>query len=154
VAVGGRAGGGDWKIVANASRNAATLLPRGSVQRANSEHQSGEWFAPCALDGGGASLYIVYVYAVDARPVIADFRDARQIMNRFSGVPTAKIAGYYGREDCAGGADTACDEQDGGATRGAAASGVNGSGWLGAGLALDPEQLDGIDGRPGGGRVG
>jgi phosphatidylethanolamine-binding protein (PEBP) family uncharacterized protein len=93
VAVGDKS---EWNIAANASHSAAALLPRGAVQRANGRYGSGAWFAPCALEDGAPSLYIVYVYAVDAKPEIGNFRDARQIMNRFSGVPTAKIAGYYG----------------------------------------------------------
>lgn len=88
-----------WNIAANASRNPNTLLPKGAIQRSNSLHSSGMYYPPCTLSDGSPSFYIVYVYAVDAKPVISDFKDARQIMNRFTGVPTAKIGGHYRAAD-------------------------------------------------------
>lgn len=83
-----------WSIPPNASRD-ITVFPSGINQRPNSGGDTGLWYPLCAPPNT-MSLYIVYVYAVDATPVIADYRDARQIMNRFSGVPLAKLAGFYG----------------------------------------------------------
>jgi Phosphatidylethanolamine-binding protein len=87
-----------WTIPQNASTQ-PQLLPAGAVQRPNTKNEDGSYDGLCRGGYGGddtRSLYTVYVFAVDADPVLHSLRDARQIMNRFSAVPTARLAGYYG----------------------------------------------------------
>lgn len=81
-------------LPANASLN-ADLMPPGAKQHANSGSDQGTYWPPCVSNG--TSFFVVHVYAIDASPVIDDFGDAREIINRFVGVPVAKITGLYGR---------------------------------------------------------
>ena len=84
----------DGSIPANASLN-SELMPPNSKQRANAASSKGVYWPPCVMNG--TSFFAVHIYAIEAPPVISDFRDAREIMNRFVGVPVAKITGLYGR---------------------------------------------------------
>lgn len=128
--------GRPWWIPANASAN-PDMLPVGARQRANFKDVSGAWFPPCSV-GGRSSMYVLYIFAVDAEPVIANFQDARQILNRFSGVPTAKLAGYYRAET-----DNQNRTDWGSAAPSAGPSEANSTGLAGM-LGLDQTQLDGI----------
>ena len=85
--------GGKSSITANASANPA-LMPVGAKQyRSAYSTRTGYW-PPCVQNG--TSLFAVHIYAIDASPTIGNFRDAREIMNRFVGVPVARITGVYG----------------------------------------------------------
>lgn len=87
----------DWMIEPGASQNPSQLLPEGAVQRPNIAHKDGLYTPMCTHANGRASLFIVYVYAVDRDEIrIGPLTDARHIMNRFGSVPYAKLAGYYG----------------------------------------------------------
>lgn len=86
--------GGLDSIPANASQNAATL-PHGAKQHANAFSESGRYWPPCVQNG--TSFFAVHIYAVEASPIIHDYKDAREIMNRFVGVPVARITGVYGK---------------------------------------------------------
>ena len=54
---------------------------------------TGYW-TPCVQNG--TSLFAVHIYAIDASPTIGNSRDASEMMNRFGGVPVARITGVYG----------------------------------------------------------
>jgi phosphatidylethanolamine-binding protein (PEBP) family uncharacterized protein len=88
--------GRPWHLHANASAD-RHLYPAGATERPNRWNADGK-YAPLCTPANTTSLYIVYLYAVGKDPEIATFYDARRIMNRFSGVPTAKLAGYYSGE--------------------------------------------------------
>lgn len=83
----------DYSLVPNASTN-PQLLPPGAKQRANLHSKQGLYWPPCAHNG--TSLFVIHAYAIEASPIITSFRDAREVMNRFVGVPVARLAGYYG----------------------------------------------------------
>lgn len=71
-------------------------LPTGTETRPNAAGVAGYW-PPCVHNG--SHLFSIYVYAVDAAPVLANYADARNVMNRFGGVPLAKLFGWYGASD-------------------------------------------------------
>jgi len=79
-------------------------LPPGAETRPNAAGLTGYW-PPCVHNG--SHLFSIYVYAVDAAPVLANYADARNVMNRFGGVPLAKLFGWYGAPDGVGGAGAA-----------------------------------------------
>lgn len=83
-------------IPANASLNGAAM-PKEAKQRKNVGSSEGFYYPPCPRNR--TSLFVMHVYAVDASPVIGNFTDARPIMNRFVGVPTATFIGSYGRTE-------------------------------------------------------
>lgn len=87
-------GNGENSLPANASLD-QSLLPAGTKQRTNAFDKTGLYHPPCAKNG--TSFYVIHVYAVEASPVIEDFRDAREIIMRFVGVPYARITGVYGK---------------------------------------------------------
>lgn len=93
--------GNEFSLPANSSAN-STLMPFGAKQLPNSFSESGTYYPPCSFNRSG--LFVVHVYAIEAPAVISDFRDAREVMNRFVGVPVAKLTGRYG-------ASTSPDEQ-------------------------------------------
>lgn len=68
-------------------------LPPGVDTRPNAAGSIGYW-PPCVHNA--SHLFSIYVYAVDAPPVLANYLDARNVMNRFGGVPLAKLFGWYG----------------------------------------------------------
>ncbi len=86
-----------YQTPANASLD-AMLMPQEAKQHQNVHSISGVYYPPCPTRN--SSLFVMHVYAVDASPVIGPyedgFNDARKIMNRFVGVPTAKFSGTYG----------------------------------------------------------
>ena len=71
----------------------AGLLPHGAVERANSGYKNGQYWPPCPTN---RTKFALYAFAVDAKPAIQDFDDAREIINRFGGIPQSKLTGYYG----------------------------------------------------------
>lgn len=87
-------------------------LPPGVDTRPNAAGTVGYW-PPCVHNT--SHLFSIYVYAVDAPPVLANYLDARNVMNRFGGVPLAKLFGWYGAPE------VGVAEGGGGATGAAAA---------------------------------
>jgi len=79
-------------------------LPPGTETRPNAAGLTGYW-PPCVHNG--SHLFSIYVYAVDAAPVLANYADARNVMNRFGGVPLAKLFGWYGAPNGVGGGGAA-----------------------------------------------
>lgn len=88
-------GADDGFLPANASAN-PDLMPEGAVMRANFRSKTGSYWPPCYTNG--TSFFVVHVYAVEAEPTIDDFNDAREIINRFVGVPVARLTGHYGKQ--------------------------------------------------------
>eukprot|EP00172_Hildenbrandia_rubra_P000299 Plantae.Rhodophyta-Hildenbrandia_rubra.ctg11378.p1 GENE.Plantae.Rhodophyta-Hildenbrandia_rubra.ctg11378~~Plantae.Rhodophyta-Hildenbrandia_rubra.ctg11378.p1 ORF type:complete len:346 (+),score=83.22 Plantae.Rhodophyta-Hildenbrandia_rubra.ctg11378:167-1204(+) len=87
---------GDLKYARNyISVNAsyAGLLPKGAVERPNTGRKDGKYWAPCPQN---RTKYVLYAFAVDAKPEIENFDDAREVINRFGGVPQSKLTGFYG----------------------------------------------------------
>lgn len=97
-------------------------LPPGTDTRPNSAGTVGYW-PPCVHNA--SHLFSIYVYAVDAPPVLANYLDARNVMNRFGGVPLAKLFGWYG------------------SVEGGVAGGVAAGGAAGAAAAVPPPLLAG-----------
>lgn len=87
--------GGEYYLAANASAN-SNLMPLGAKQHSNRYSRSGAYWPPCAAENS-TSLFVIHAYAIEASPIIDNFRDAREVMNRFVGVPFAKLTGVYGR---------------------------------------------------------
>lgn len=87
--------GADYYVPPNASANPA-LMPSGAIQHRNMFSAMGAYWPPCAQQNG-TSLFVIHAYAIEASPVIDNFRDAREVMNRFVGVPFAKLTGVYGQ---------------------------------------------------------
>lgn len=87
--------GESGEIPANASMNLNTM-PEGAIIRKNFHHAQSYW-PPCHRNG--TSFFVVHVWAVEAEPIIDDFDDAREIINRFVGVPVAKLTGHYGNQE-------------------------------------------------------
>lgn len=86
--------GNEFSLPANASAD-STLMPAGATQLSNSFSESGSYYPPCTQNKTG--LFVIHVYAIEASAVISDFSDAREVMNRFVGVPVAKLSGRYGK---------------------------------------------------------
>jgi len=86
--------GSPERIRANVSAN-PQLMPAGAKVHANSGNKDGSYWPPCVVNS--TSFFVVHIYAIDASPQIEDFKDAREIMNRFVGVPVARITGTYGK---------------------------------------------------------
>lgn len=84
--------GNEFSLPANASAN-SKLMPSGAKQLSNSFFESGSYYPPCTLNKTG--LFVIHVYAIEASAVISNFRDAREVMNRFVGVPVARLSGRY-----------------------------------------------------------
>lgn len=86
----------DGILAENASTD-ASLMPHGALQLANSFSRNGTYWPPCTPEGeNGTSSFVIRVYAIDAHASIDSFRDAREVVNRFVGVPFAKLSGKYG----------------------------------------------------------
>lgn len=85
----------DGFILANASAN-PYLIPEGARMHPNMQSKKGLYWPPCYSNG--TSLFVIHVYAIDASPIIEDFKDAREIINRFVGVPVARLMGHYGKQ--------------------------------------------------------
>lgn len=86
----------DGVLPANASEDPA-LIPAEAKQRPNAFSKEGKYWPPCSANG--TSFFVIHVYAIEASPEIQDgIRDARDIMNRFQGVPVARITGTYGKK--------------------------------------------------------
>lgn len=86
----------DGILLENASTD-ASLMPHGALQLANSFSRNGSYWPPCTPEGkNGTSLFVIRAYAIDAHASIDSFRDAREVVNRFVGVPFAKLSGKYG----------------------------------------------------------
>lgn len=86
-------------LPANASAD-SSLLPAGARQLSNAFSKAGAYQPPCAKEKD--SLFVIQIYATDVEPRITGFSDAREIMNRLSGVPLARIYGIYPKEEPAG----------------------------------------------------
>lgn len=82
------------RLEANASAD-PTLMPNVAIQRPNVHFDTGLYYPPCPARSS-KSLFVLHVYAIDKSAVIETHKDARQIMNRFAGVPSAKLSGKYG----------------------------------------------------------
>lgn len=83
----------DGFIPANASAN-LHLMPEGARMHPNINSKQGLYWPPCHENG--ESLFVIHVYAIEAPANIEDFKDAREIINRFVGVPVARLTGQYG----------------------------------------------------------
>lgn len=83
------AGDGDAELTTGYLAPGASVggLPAGVDTRPNAAGTVGYW-PPCVHNT--SHLFSIYVYAVDAPPVLANYLDARNVMNRFGGVPLAK----------------------------------------------------------------
>lgn len=84
--------GDEFSLAENASAN-HLLMPPGAKQLSNSFSQAGAYWPPCTSNSSG--LFVIHVYAIEAPAVIDHFRDAREVMNRFVGVPVARLSGKY-----------------------------------------------------------
>lgn len=82
----------DGFIAANASAN-PHLMPKGARMHPNMHSKEGLYWPPCNSSKTG--FFAIHVYAIDASPNIEDFKDAREIINRFVGVPVARLTGHY-----------------------------------------------------------
>lgn len=79
----------------NASRD-STLMPNGAKEHTNPYSKAGQYWPPCSVSRNESSVFVIHAYAIDAQASIDSFRDAREVMNRFVGVPVAKLTGTYG----------------------------------------------------------
>lgn len=86
--------GTEYELLPNASAN-PHLMPPGSRQIANAYSSTGIYWPPCT-ERNSTSLFVIHAYAIEASATIDNFRDAREVMNRFVGVPIAKLTGVYG----------------------------------------------------------
>lgn len=87
-------GNSEGFLPANASANAQLMPPQAKV-RANSREENAYW-PPCAVNG--TSFFVMHVYAIEAPAILLEnIEDAREVMNRFVGVPVARFTGLYGK---------------------------------------------------------
>lgn len=85
-----------FKLPANASENSA-LMPSQARQRANKHLENGHYFPPCPKHNT-TNMFVLHAYAIEASARIdaTNVKEARQIMNGFVGVPSARFSGKYG----------------------------------------------------------
>lgn len=73
-----------------------TIIPPNASGHLNGTERRNSWgetaYHPICTSG----FFSVHVYAIDDEANIKDFVDAREIMNRFVGVPVARLTGIYG----------------------------------------------------------
>lgn len=86
--------GAEYYLPANASAD-SLLMPDGARQHPNANSRIGLYWPPCP-EANSSSLFVIHAYAIEAPASIHKFRDAREVMNRFVGVPVAKLTGVYG----------------------------------------------------------
>ncbi len=90
-----------FKLPANASENSA-LMPAQAKQRPNMHLKNGHYFPPCPKHNT-TNMFVLHAYAIEAEARIGGIKEARQIMNGFVGVPSARYSGKYGGSSRYGG---------------------------------------------------